>query len=89
MAVNPIPEGYERVTPYLCCTPAADAIEFYKRALGATELMRMPQPDGKLGHAEIKIGDSIIMLSDEFPEMEVRSPKSLGGSPVMLTHLRG
>jgi PhnB protein len=79
-----IPEGYHTATPYLIIKDAAKAIEFYKKAFGATELMRMAQPDGKVGHAEIKIGDSPIMLADEFPEMGSRSPQSLGGSPVSL-----
>ena len=82
--VRPIPEGYHSVTPYLIIKNAADAIEFYKKAFGATELFRMDQPDGKNGHAEIKIGDSPIMLSDEFPEMGHRGPQSLGGSPVSI-----
>src|SRR5712691_6696773 len=82
--VKPIPEGYHSVTPYLIIKGAADAIEFYKRAFGATELFRMAQPDGKIGHAEIKIGDSPIMLADEFPEMEYVGPKTLGGSPVSI-----
>jgi len=82
--VKPIPEGYHSVTPYLIIKNAADAIEFYKKAFGATELFRMDQPDGKIGHAEIKIGDSPIMLSDEFPEMGHRGPQSLGGSPVSI-----
>jgi PhnB protein len=77
-----IPEGYRNVTPYLCVKDAARALEFYQKAFGATELMRMADPNGKIGHAEIKIGDSIIMLADEFPEMGFRSPQSLGGSPV-------
>lgn len=82
--VKPIPEGYHSVTPYLIIKGAADAIEFYKKAFGATELLRMGQPDGKIGHAEIKIGDSPIMLADEFPEMKYVGPKTLGGSPVSL-----
>jgi PhnB protein len=82
--VKPIPDGYHSVTPYLIIKGAADAIEFYKKAFGATELLRMPQPDGKIGHAEIKIGDSPVMLADEFPEMGHKSPKTLGGSPVSL-----
>src|SRR6478672_10063449 len=83
-AVKPIPDGYHSVTPYMIIKGAADAIEFYKKAFGATELFRMPQPDGKIGHAEIKIGDSIIMLADEFPEMKYLSAKTLGGSSVSL-----
>ncbi|CAN5890225.1 Dot/Icm type IV secretion system effector PhnB [soil metagenome] len=82
--VKPIPEGYHSVTPYLIINGAADAIEFYKKAFGATELFRMPQPDGKVGHAEIKIGDSPIMLSDEHPEMGYTSPTTLGGTPVSI-----
>ncbi len=78
---KPIPEGFHSVTPYLCVNDAAGALEFYKKAFGATELMRMPDPSGRIGHAEIKIGDSIIMLADEFPEMGFRSPQTLGGSP--------
>src|ERR1700732_237560 len=81
---KPIPDGYHSVTPYLIVKGAAQAIEFYKKAFGATELMRMPQPGGKVGHAEIKIGDSPIMLADEFPEMGARSPQALGGSPVRI-----
>ena len=83
-SVKPIPDGYHSVTPYLIIKGAAEAIEFYKNAFGATELFRMPQPDGKIGHAEIKIGDSPIMLADEFPQMGHVSPKTLGGSPVSL-----
>lgn len=79
-----IPEGYERATPYLCIKEAARAIEFYKRAFGATETMRLAQPDGRIGHAEIRIGGAPIMLADEFPEMGFRSPQSLGGSPVVI-----
>ena len=80
--VKPIPDEYPRVTPYLCVSGAADAIEFYKKVLGATERMRMPMPDEKIAHAEIEIGDAVIMLSDENPEWGNRSPKTLGGSPV-------
>ena len=78
--VKYIPEGYHTVTPYLCVNDAAGAIEFYKKAFGATELMRMAAPDGKVGHAEILIGDAQIMLADECPESGSRSPQSLGGS---------
>ena len=81
--VKPIPEGYHSVTPYLICDGAADAIEYYKKAFGATELFRMDH-GGKIGHAELKIGDSPIMLADEYPEMDYRSPKALGGTPVSL-----
>src|ERR1700716_2387136 len=83
-ATKPIPDGYHSVTPYLIIKGAAEAIDFYKQAFGATELFRMPKPDGKNGHAEIKIGDSPIMLADEFPEMGYASPKTLGGAPVSI-----
>ena len=78
-----IPDGYHSVTPYLCCREAGKAIDFYKKAFGATELMRMPAGD-KIGHAELQVGSSRVMLADEFPEMGFVSPQSLGGSPVML-----
>lgn len=84
MSVKPIPDGYHSVTPYLIIKGAADAIEFYKNAFGATELMRLPGPEGKIMHAEIKIGNSPVMLADEFPEMDIVSPSSLGNSPVGL-----
>ena len=84
MAVKPIPEGYHSVTPYLIIEGAGEAIEFYKKAFGAKELFRFPTPDGKVGHAEMKIGDSPIMLADAYPAMGYNSPKSLGGSPVSL-----
>jgi PhnB protein len=82
--VKPIPDGYHTVTPYLIIKNAANAIEFYKKAFGAKELFRMPGPNGRVMHAEIKIGDSHIMLADECPEMNARSPESLGGSPTSL-----
>ncbi len=81
---KPIPDGYHSVTPYLIVNGASAALDYYKRAFGATELFRMPAPEGKIGHAEIKIGDSPIMLADEFPEMGYKSPQSLGGSPVSI-----
>jgi PhnB protein len=84
MAAKPIPEGYHSITPYLIIRGAGEAIEFYKKAFGATELFRFPAPDGKIGHAEIKIGDSPIMLADEFAEMGYKGPESLGGSPVSI-----
>jgi PhnB protein len=84
MATQSVPDGYHSVTPYLIVKGAADAIEFYKRAFGASELMRMPSPDGRIAHAEIKIGDSTIMLADEHPEMGYRSPQSLGGAGVSM-----
>jgi PhnB protein len=84
MSVQPIPPGYHSVTPYLIVRNGAEAIEFYKKAFGATELMRFPGPGGKIGHAEIRIGDSPVMLADEFPEMGARGPQSLGGAGVNL-----
>lgn len=84
MAVKPIPDGYHSITPYLIVGGAAQAIDFYKKAFGATELMRMPGPGGKIMHAEIKIGDSIVMLADEHPEMGARGPQSIGGTAVGL-----
>ena len=81
---KPIPEGYHSVTPYLIIKGATEGIDFYKKAFGATELFRMPAPGGKIGHAEIKIGDSPIMLADESPEMGYKSPQSLGGSPISI-----
>ena len=84
MPVNPIPEGYHSVTPYLIIRGAADAIEFYKKAFGATELFRFPGPDGKIGHAEMQIGNSRIMLADEYPDMGYNGAQTLGGSPVAL-----
>src|SRR5579872_6791578 len=78
--VNPIPTGYHSVTPYLTCDDCARAIDFYKRAFGAQELVRMDAMPGKIGHAELKIGDSHVMLSDEMPGGDTRSPKSLGGT---------
>jgi PhnB protein len=84
MAVKPTPEGYRSVTPYLICKGAAAAIDYYKKAFGATELTRHGGPDGQIGHAEIKIGDSVIMLADEFPAMQALSPKTIGGTPVLL-----
>jgi PhnB protein len=79
--VKPIPEGYHSITPYLIIDGAAQALEYYKTAFGAVELFRM-EHGGKIGHAEMKIGDSPFMLSDEHPEMGYRGPKGLGGSPV-------
>jgi PhnB protein len=80
--VRPIPEGYHTATPYLICNDGAGAIDFYKHAFGAVELMRMPMPNGRLGHAELRIGDSMIMLADENPESGARSPQYYGGTPV-------
>ena len=84
MSAKPIPDGYHTATPYLVVENAVEAIAFYKTAFGAQEMMRLAMPDGKIGHAEIKIGDSRIMLADEFPEMGFRGPRALGGSPVSI-----
>ena len=80
MAVKPIPEGYRTVTPYLAVDDAAEAIEYYKKAFGAKERGRMETPDAKIGHAELEIGDSLVMLSDPFPQATTRTPKELGGT---------
>jgi PhnB protein len=80
MATKPIPEGYHSVTPYLAVDDAAKAIEYYKRAFGAKERVRMDAPDGKIGHAELEIGDSLVMLSDPFPQASTKTPKELGGT---------
>ncbi|HEX6985555.1 MAG TPA: VOC family protein [Planctomycetaceae bacterium] len=81
---KPIPDGYHSVTPYLICRNAAAAIEFYKKAFGATELVRLPGPGGSVMHAEVKIGDSPVMLADENPGWGAKSPESYGGSPASL-----
>ena len=81
---NPIPEGYPRLTPYLIADGAADAIEFYESVLGARERMRMDGPGGKIGHAELELGDSVIMIADEHPEIDALGPRAVGGSPVSL-----
>ena len=82
--MKPIPDGYHSVTPYLIIQGAARALEFYQKAFGATELMRIPGPGGKVMHAEIQIGDSRVMLADECPEMGCRGPQTLGGAAVSL-----
>jgi PhnB protein len=82
--VQPIPEGYPRVVPYLIVDGGAAAIDFYKSVLGASERMRMDGEGGKVGHAELEIGSSVIMLADEHPEMNARGPRSVGGTPVSL-----
>lgn len=84
MVVKPIPDGYHSVQPYLMIDGTAQAIDFYKRAFGATELLCMKQPDGRIGHAEIQIGDSIVMMADENPQIQAFSPAHYGGSPVSL-----
>jgi PhnB protein len=83
-APRPVPDGYHSITPYLIVRGGATAIEFYKKAFGATETYRLAQPDGRIGHAELRVGDSVLMLADEFPEMGVRSPATLGGTPLSL-----
>jgi PhnB protein len=82
MSVSHIPKGYQTAIPYLMLNEAARAIEFYCEVYGATEMFRMPQPDGKIAHAEIKLGDSVIMLGDEFPGAACRAPGAYGGTPV-------
>jgi PhnB protein len=86
MPVKPIPDGYHTATPYLYIREAAAALDFYKKAFGAVEMFRMPGPGGRIMHAEIRVGNSMIMLADEFPEMGARSPQTLGGvsSSIML-----
>jgi PhnB protein len=84
MKVKPIPEGYHAITPYLMIKGASQAIEFYAKAFGAKEVFRMSMPDGRVGHAEIQIGDSRLMLADEFPEMGFLGPQSRGGSTVSI-----
>ena len=78
--VKPIPDGMHGATPYLCCRDAARAIEFYKEAFGAVETMRLAEPNGRVGHAELRIGEALLMLSDEYPEMKILSPQALGGT---------
>jgi len=82
--VKPIPDGYPQITPYLAVAGAGDAIDFYTKVFGARERMRMPGPDGTIGHAELEIGNSLIMLADEFPDMGHRGPKTVGGTPVTI-----
>ena len=82
--VKPIPEGHNTVSPYLIVDGATRALEFYTKALGAVELFRHNAPDGKIGHAEVRIGDSIVMIADEFPDHDAHAPKKFGGSPVSL-----
>ncbi|MGI8640287.1 MAG: VOC family protein [Pyrinomonadaceae bacterium] len=82
--VNPIPENYRGAMPYLNVKDGTRAIEFYKKAFGASEAIRIPRQDGKLGHAELRIGEALIMLRDEIPEMNFLSPQSIGGTPVQI-----
>ena len=82
MNVKPIPAGHHTVTPYLVIKNGVKAMDFYKAAFGATEIFKLVMPDGRLGHGEIRVGDSVIMMSDEFPEYGGKSPQTLGGSPV-------
>ena len=82
--VKSIPEGYSAVTPYLIVADCGRALDFYKKAFGARELLRMAGPGGKVGHAEIEIGGSKLMMADEFPEMDCKGPKAYGGSPVSI-----
>jgi PhnB protein len=84
-SVKPIPDGYPRVSPYLCVSGGNAAIDFYKSVFGAVERMRMAGPDGKIGHAELQLGDSVIMVADEYPEMGIRSPRAIGGTPVTIS----
>jgi PhnB protein len=84
MAVQPVPEGYHTITPYLAVENAPEAIDFYKRALGAKERVRMPGPGGSVMHAELEIGDSVVMLSDPFPQASTKPPKELGGTSVSI-----
>jgi PhnB protein len=84
MSVSPIPPGYHSVTPYLIVDGAARALDWYAKAFGARETMRLSGPDGRVGHAEIEIGDSRIMLADETPEHDAKAPGAFGGSPVSL-----
>ena len=83
--VKPIPDDYPQLVPYLCVDGASAAIDFYRTVFGAVERMKVPEPDGKLGHAEVEIGSAVIMLSDEFPALGIRAPNTIGGTPVTLT----
>jgi PhnB protein len=82
--VKTVPDGYHSATPYLVVDGAAKALDFYRRVFGATERMRLPGPGGKVGHAEFSIGDSVIMIADEHPEMGARGPRAFGGAAVSL-----
>jgi PhnB protein len=82
--IEPLPDGYPRITPYLCVDGAAQAIDFYTDVFGMQERMRLPADEGKIGHAELELGDAIVMLSDEYPEQDFLSPRSVGGTPLMM-----
>lgn len=84
MTVNPIPDGYGSAIPYLIVRGAAQAIDFYKQNFGATEMMRFPAPDGRIGHAELKIGNALFMIADHHPELGHRDPRDVGGVPVSI-----
>jgi PhnB protein len=84
-AVKPIPDNYPRVVPHLCVAAASAAIEFYRTVFDATERMRMPEPDGRIGHAELEIGTAVVMLSDEFPDVGIKAPPTIGGTSITLT----
>jgi PhnB protein len=84
MAVKPIPDGFHSLTPYLMVTGAARAMDFYKNVFGATEIMRFDDPSGRIAHAELRIGDSVLMVSDEYPEMGFKGPQTIGASPVLI-----
>lgn len=83
--VKPIPDGYPQITPYLIVDGASEAIDFYGKVFGSSERMRMPAPGGKIGHAELELGDTLIMLADVTPDMENRDPRAFGGSPVIMS----
>jgi PhnB protein len=83
--VKPIPDGYPQVTPYLYVDGANEAIEFYSKVFGAQERMRLDGPDGKIGHAEVQLGEGLIMLADRNPDMGIRDPKEIGGTPVTIS----
>ena len=84
-SVEPVPTGYPTISPYLCVDGAADAIGFYEKVFGAVEALRLAEPGGRIGHAELKIGDSVVMLSDEYPDRGIVGPKKIGGTPVTLS----
>ena len=84
-AVKPVPEGYPTISPYLVVEGAGAAIEFYGKVLGTTERMRLPGPDGTIGHAELQLGDSLIMVADEAPQRGIRGPRAIGGTPVTIS----